>query len=78
MQRMEAESSTKSPIKMAENDVVRNRIKRMSVVGTRGYMAPEIVEGKVFSRRDRRGYDELVDWFALGVTCRGELKQICR
>ena len=57
-----------SPVKMASDDVVKNRIKRMSVVGTRGYMAPEIVEGKVFARKDRKGYDEVVDWFALGVT----------
>jgi len=64
----EDSDSVKSPIKMASDDVVRNRIKRMSVVGTRGYMAPEIVEGKVFARKDRRGYDESVDWFALGVT----------
>ena len=40
----------------------------MSVVGTRGFMAPEILEGKVLRRKDRRGYNETVDWFALGVT----------
>jgi serine/threonine protein kinase len=31
-------------------------------------MAPEIVEGKVLRRKERRGYSETVDWFALGVT----------
>jgi serine/threonine protein kinase len=58
-----------NPIKMTEEaDVSQKRIKRMSVVGTRGYMAPEIVEGKVIPRKERRGYNETVDWFALGVT----------
>ena len=59
---------TISPVKTTDADAAKKRIKRMSVVGTRGFMAPEILEGKVLKRRDRRGYDETVDWFALGVT----------
>jgi len=35
----EGPETIKSPIKMAGDDVVRNRIKRMSVVGTRGYVS---------------------------------------
>lgn len=58
----------KSPVKMAEIEAAQKRIKRMSVVGTRGFMAPEIVEGKALKRKYRRGYDETADWFALGVT----------
>ncbi|GMH55534.1 hypothetical protein TL16_g01930 [Triparma laevis f. inornata] len=57
-----------SPVKMTEIEAAKKRIKRMSVVGTRGFMAPEIVEGKALKRKDRRGYDETADWFALGVT----------
>jgi len=53
---------------LADIDNAKKKIKRMSVVGTRGFMAPEIVEGKVLKRPNRRGYNESVDWFALGVT----------
>ena len=66
--RLNSPRGEKDVVKMTEAEVSRKRIKRMSVVGTRGYMAPEIVEGKVLRRKERRGYNETVDWFALGVT----------
>ena len=50
-------------------ETAKKKIKRMSVVGTQGFMAPEIVGGKAFRRKERKGYGESVDWFALGVTC---------
>jgi serine/threonine protein kinase len=46
----------------------KKKIKRLSVVGTRGFMAPEIIKQKPLARPERTGYDEGVDWFALGVT----------
>eukprot|EP00520_Triparma_pacifica_P006311 CAMPEP_0118636896 /NCGR_PEP_ID=MMETSP0785-20121206/2871_1 /TAXON_ID=91992 /ORGANISM="Bolidomonas pacifica, Strain CCMP 1866" /LENGTH=783 /DNA_ID=CAMNT_0006528061 /DNA_START=154 /DNA_END=2501 /DNA_ORIENTATION=- len=49
-------------------DTAKRKIKRLSVVGTRGFMAPEMVKGKPLARSDRSGYDQSVDWFALGVT----------
>ncbi|GMI44628.1 hypothetical protein TrCOL_g207 [Triparma columacea] len=42
--------------------------RRKSVVGTRGYMAPEMVELRLKSYDSVKGYSEGVDWFALGVT----------
>ena len=42
--------------------------RRKSVVGTRGYMAPEMVELRLKSYDSVKGYTEGVDWFALGVT----------
>mmetsp|Transcript_12600 Transcript_12600/g.25690 ORF Transcript_12600/g.25690 Transcript_12600/m.25690 type:complete len:814 (+) Transcript_12600:250-2691(+) len=42
--------------------------RRKSVVGTRGYMAPEMVELRLKSYDNVTGYSEGVDWFALGVT----------
>ncbi|GMI01769.1 hypothetical protein TrLO_g3125 [Triparma laevis f. longispina] len=42
--------------------------RRKSVVGTRGYMAPEMVELRLKSYDNVKGYTEGVDWFALGVT----------
>ena len=42
--------------------------RRKSVVGTRGYMAPEMVQLRLMSTEKISGYSEGVDWFALGVT----------
>jgi len=42
--------------------------RRKSIVGTRGYMAPEMVELRLKSYDRVEGYTEGVDWFALGVT----------
>jgi serine/threonine protein kinase len=42
--------------------------RRKSIVGTRGYMAPEMVELRLKSYDNVSGYTEGVDWFALGVT----------
>mmetsp|Transcript_16268 Transcript_16268/g.33476 ORF Transcript_16268/g.33476 Transcript_16268/m.33476 type:complete len:928 (-) Transcript_16268:25-2808(-) len=41
-------------------------IKRKSIVGTRAYLAPEMVE-QVFEEK-RAGYSKMVDFFAMGVT----------
>ena len=41
-------------------------IKRKSIVGTRAYLAPEMVE-QVFDA-ERAGYTKMVDFFAMGVT----------
>ncbi|GMH47307.1 hypothetical protein TrRE_jg12791, partial [Triparma retinervis] len=41
-------------------------IKRKSIVGTRAYLAPEMVE-QVFDT-ERGGYSKMVDFFAMGVT----------
>ena len=56
------------PQNMEKLDAAKKKIKRLSVVGTRGFMAPEMVKQKPLSRPERKGYDEGVDWFALGVT----------
>ncbi|CAM9360489.1 unnamed protein product, partial [Hapterophycus canaliculatus] len=42
--------------------------KRMSIMGTKGYMAPEMAKLLNQSNDQRQGYDEAVDWWSLGVT----------
>jgi len=42
--------------------------RRKSIVGTPGFMAPEMVNDKDKHRRDRQGYCTGVDYYALGVT----------
>lgn len=44
----------------------RINIRRTSIVGTRAYLAPEMLE-QTFEQ-ERTGYTEMVDFFALGVT----------
>ncbi|TMW58660.1 hypothetical protein Poli38472_010219 [Pythium oligandrum] len=42
--------------------------RRKTTVGTRGYMAPEIISGKLVKRDQRPGYTHAVDYWSLGVT----------
>eukprot|EP00904_Undaria_pinnatifida_P008076 jgi/Undpi1/4399/HiC_scaffold_17.g07756.m1 len=42
--------------------------RRRSVMGTKGYMAPEMAELLVQTDEQRQGYNEAVDWWSLGVT----------
>ncbi|KAL7694474.1 putative GPCR kinase, protein kinase-like domain superfamily, RGS domain, RGS domain superfamily [Plasmopara halstedii] len=42
--------------------------RRRTTVGTRGYMAPEIVSGKLMKRNERQGYTYAIDFWSLGVT----------
>jgi len=42
--------------------------RRMSVMGTFGYMAPEMVIMLNQSSSERRGYTNAVDWWSLGIT----------
>ncbi|TYZ66726.1 hypothetical protein PybrP1_007512 [[Pythium] brassicae (nom. inval.)] len=42
--------------------------RRKTTVGTRGYMAPEIISGKLVKRDQRPGYTYAVDYWSLGVT----------
>jgi serine/threonine protein kinase len=42
--------------------------RRKTTVGTRGYMAPEIISGKLVKRDQRPGYTSAVDFWSLGVT----------
>jgi len=42
--------------------------RRKSIVGTPGFMAPEMINDKDKHRRDRQGYCTGVDYYALGVT----------
>jgi serine/threonine protein kinase len=42
--------------------------RRKTTVGTRGYMAPEIISGKLVKRDQRPGYTFAVDYWSLGVT----------
>mmetsp|Transcript_7589 Transcript_7589/g.8035 ORF Transcript_7589/g.8035 Transcript_7589/m.8035 type:complete len:642 (-) Transcript_7589:200-2125(-) len=42
--------------------------RRMSVMGTFGYMAPEMVIMLNQSSAERRGYTNAVDWWSLGIT----------
>ncbi|CAM9844290.1 unnamed protein product, partial [Laminaria digitata] len=42
--------------------------KRRSVMGTKGYMAPEMAALLVQTDEQRQGYNEAVDWWSLGVT----------
>ncbi len=49
-----------------EEDNERVAIKRKSIVGTRAYLAPEMLE-QTFEK-ERSGYNAKVDYFALGVT----------
>lgn len=42
--------------------------RRKTTVGTRGYMAPEIISGKLVKRDQRPGYTFSVDYWSLGVT----------
>ncbi|CAN0270350.1 unnamed protein product, partial [Pylaiella littoralis] len=42
--------------------------KRRSIMGTKGYMAPEMAKLLNQSNDQRQGYDEAVDWWSLGVT----------
>lgn len=43
-------------------------IRRKTTVGTRGYMAPELLRGKLMPRSQRPGYNHSVDYWALGIT----------
>jgi serine/threonine protein kinase len=42
--------------------------RRKTTVGTRGYMAPELVSGKLVPREKRPGYNYTIDYWSLGVT----------
>eukprot|EP00596_Hydrurales_sp_CCMP1899_P009984 CAMPEP_0119051758 /NCGR_PEP_ID=MMETSP1177-20130426/73269_1 /TAXON_ID=2985 /ORGANISM="Ochromonas sp, Strain CCMP1899" /LENGTH=615 /DNA_ID=CAMNT_0007031075 /DNA_START=237 /DNA_END=2084 /DNA_ORIENTATION=- len=44
------------------------RKRRMSIMGTFGYMAPEMVIMLTQRSRDKVGYSHTVDWWSLGVT----------
>lgn len=53
----------------AQNQARPGQLKRrMSVMGTFGYMAPEMVIMLNQASSDRRGYTNAVDWWSLGVT----------
>ena len=56
---LSSETSTRS-------NTTRIPIRRKSIVGTRAYLAPEMLE-QTFAKT-RRGYTEMIDYFALGVT----------
>lgn len=43
-------------------------LRRKTTVGTKGYMAPEMLLGKLKRRSERKGYNHSVDYWALGVT----------
>jgi len=52
-----------------EDDRPRHRVKRrMSVMGTFGYMAPEMVIMLGQNATERKGYTDAVDWWSLGIT----------
>jgi len=44
------------------------RIRRKTSCGTVGYRSPEIVRERNLKYNERKGYDEAIDWFSLGVT----------
>ncbi|KAG5176087.1 hypothetical protein JKP88DRAFT_171710 [Tribonema minus] len=44
------------------------RRRRRSVMGTRGYMAPEVANMAGTPRSERAGYTRAVDWWSLGAT----------
>ena len=44
-----------------------HRLRRKTTVGTRGYMAPEMLRGKLKRRADRTGYNNSVDYWSYGV-----------
>ena len=52
-----ASSSTAAPEK-----------RRMSIMGTFGYMAPEMVIMLTQNRKEKKGYTNAVDWWSLGCT----------
>jgi serine/threonine protein kinase len=64
------------PIKLKKDDggdyrytpVQPKLTRRKTTVGTRGYMAPEIISGKLVKRDQRPGYTYAVDFWSLGVT----------
>lgn len=43
-------------------------MRRKTTVGTKGYMAPEMLKGKHQRRSEREGYNHSVDYWSLGVT----------
>ncbi|CAM9317287.1 unnamed protein product [Phaeothamnion confervicola] len=46
----------------------RASFRRRSIMGTKGYMAPEMVKLMGQSHTSRKGYTRAVDWWSLGVT----------
>jgi len=46
-----------------------NAWRRISVIGTKGYMAPEVVRLMSPSDGPKKGYTKTVDYWSLGVTC---------
>ncbi|OQR92142.1 protein kinase [Achlya hypogyna] len=42
--------------------------RRKTTVGTKGYMAPELISGKLLRREERPGYNFTIDYWSLGVT----------
>ncbi|RHY27415.1 hypothetical protein DYB32_006791 [Aphanomyces invadans] len=42
--------------------------RRKTTVGTKGYMAPELISGKLLRREERPGYNYTIDYWSLGVT----------
>ncbi|CAK4141640.1 unnamed protein product [Aphanomyces euteiches] len=42
--------------------------RRKTTVGTKGYMAPELISGKLMRREERPGYNYTIDYWSLGVT----------
>jgi serine/threonine protein kinase len=46
----------------------KNKSRRMSIMGTFGYMAPEMVIMLSQTSAEKCGYTRAVDWWSLGVT----------
>ncbi|CAM9198692.1 unnamed protein product, partial [Hapterophycus canaliculatus] len=60
-----------SPVKQSANDgppALNNKHRRRSIMGTQGYMAPEMVILPKQPRSVRVGYSSAVDYWSLGVT----------
>lgn len=45
-----------------------DKLRRTSIMGTLGYMAPEVVVMMTQGRRERQGYTKAVDMWSLGIT----------
>eukprot|EP00903_Cladosiphon_okamuranus_P021659 g19913.t1 len=64
---MSARKMRKHGAKVVRRGTLRN-FKRRSIMGTKGYMAPEMAKLLNQTNDQRLGYNEAVDWWSLGVT----------